>query len=71
MSAGYLGVGSSNLMPPKMIKTSPIKTYSPGSFRIVKELGMNSKHLNISNRFALYRVNIEIREMEMEIHMLI
>ena len=57
MSPGYLGVGSSNLMPPKMIKTSPIKSYSPSSFRIVKELGMNSEHLNISNRFALYRIN--------------
>ena len=54
MTAGYQGVGSGNLMPPKMIKTSPIKAYTPSSYRIVKELGMNSEHFNISNRFALY-----------------
>ena len=53
MPAGYLGVGSTNLMPPKMIQTSPIKSYLQSSSRIVKELGMNSEHLNISDRFAL------------------
>ena len=49
MPAGYLGVGSTNLMPPKMIQTSPIKSYLQSSSRIVKELGMNSEHLNISD----------------------
>ena len=37
-------------MPPKMIQTSPIQSYPPSSNRVVKELGLNSKHFNISHR---------------------
>ena len=45
-------MGSTNQMPPKMIKTSPIKSYPPSSNRVVKELGLNSKHFNISHRLV-------------------
>ena len=45
-------MGSTNQMPPKMIKTSPIKSYPLSSNRVVKELGLNSKHFNISHRLV-------------------